>query len=46
MPFAVPPMNGANVGCTDAATFAMMHPLKAAKYGAIYLLVKGLTRRS
>jgi hypothetical protein len=28
------------------ATFAVMHPLKAAKYGAIYMLVKGLTRRS
>ena len=27
-------------------TFAMMHPMKAAKYGAIYLLVKGVTRRS
>ena len=28
------------------ATFAVMHPLKAAKYGAIYLLVRGITRRS
>ena len=27
------------------ATFAVMHPLKAAKYGAIYLVVRGLTRR-
>jgi len=27
------------------ATFAVMHPLKAAKYGAIYLLVKGVSRR-
>ena len=28
------------------ATFAVMHPMKAAKYGAIYMLVRGLTRRS
>ena len=28
------------------ATFAVMHPLKAVKYGAIYMLVRGLTRRS
>jgi hypothetical protein len=27
------------------ATFAVMHPVKAAKYGAIYLLVKGITRK-
>ena len=27
------------------ATFAVMHPLKAAKFGAIYLIVKSVTRR-
>jgi hypothetical protein len=27
------------------ATFAVMHPIKAAKYGAIYMLVRGVTRR-
>lgn len=27
------------------ATFMMMHPIKAAKYGAIYLLVRSVTRR-
>jgi hypothetical protein len=27
------------------ATFAMMHPLKAAKYGAIYMAVRTLMRR-
>jgi hypothetical protein len=27
------------------ATFTMMHPLKAAKYGAIYMLVRGISRR-
>jgi len=26
-------------------TFALMHPMKAAKYGAIYMLVRGVTRR-
>jgi hypothetical protein len=28
------------------ATFAVMHPVKFAKYGAIYMLVRGLTRRA
>jgi hypothetical protein len=27
------------------ATFAMMHPLKAAKYGAIYMAVRTFMRR-
>lgn len=27
------------------ATFALMHPLKAAKYGAVYMLVRGIARR-
>ena len=26
------------------ATFAMMHPLKAAKYGAIYMAVRALMK--
>jgi hypothetical protein len=28
------------------ATFAVMHPLKAAKFSAIYMMVKGVSRRS
>ena len=28
------------------ATYAMLHPFKAAKYGAIYWVVKGVMNRS